>query len=122
VLWSRAYHRVRSRLVSRRTATVNQIRAFLIEQGVAVRSGLHALRASLKSRADEISARMAALIVGLYDWLWLDERIGTITAEIETFATEQPACRRLMSVPGVGPVISIAMVAAVGDTEPRINR
>jgi transposase len=65
---------------------------------------------------------MAALIVGLYDWLWLDERIGTITAEIETFATEQPACRRLMSVPGVGPVISIAMVAAVGDTEPRINR
>src|SRR6478736_8000439 len=33
-----AYHRVRSRLVSRRTATINQIRAFLIEQGM--RSGL----------------------------------------------------------------------------------
>src|SRR5579863_3463675 len=35
-----ACHRVRSRLVSRRTATINQIRAFLIEQGIAVRSGL----------------------------------------------------------------------------------
>jgi transposase len=46
-----AYHRVRSRLVSRRTATVNQIRAFLIEQGVAVRSGLHALRASLSEES-----------------------------------------------------------------------
>src|SRR5260221_14590202 len=34
-----ACHRVRSRLVSRRTATINQIRAFLIEQGIAVRSG-----------------------------------------------------------------------------------
>ena len=34
-----AYHRVRSRLVSRRTATINQIRAFLIEQGIAVRVG-----------------------------------------------------------------------------------
>jgi transposase len=31
-----ACHRVRSQLVSRRTATINQIRAFLIEQGIAV--------------------------------------------------------------------------------------
>jgi transposase len=34
-----ACHRVRSRLVSRRTATINQIRAFLIEQGIVVRAG-----------------------------------------------------------------------------------
>jgi Transposase len=33
-----ACHRVRSRLVSRRTATINQIRAFLIEQGITVRA------------------------------------------------------------------------------------
>ena len=42
-----ALHRVRSRLVSRRTATINQIRAFLIEQGITVRTGAHALRNSL---------------------------------------------------------------------------
>ena len=42
-----ACHRVRSRLVSRRTATINQIRAFLIEQGIAVRTGSRALRNSL---------------------------------------------------------------------------
>jgi len=42
-----ACHRVRSRLVSRRTATINQIRAFLIEQGIAVRAGPRALRNSL---------------------------------------------------------------------------
>src|SRR5437870_355489 len=34
-----ALHRVRARLVSRRTATINQIRAFLIEHGIAVRTG-----------------------------------------------------------------------------------
>ena len=39
-----ACHRVRSRLVSRRMATINQIRAFLIEQGIAVRAGPRALR------------------------------------------------------------------------------
>jgi len=54
-----ALHRVRSRLVSRRTATINQIGAFLIEQGIAVRTGATALRNSLmailKDRQDEIS-------------------------------------------------------------------
>jgi transposase len=114
-----ACHRVRSRLVSRRTATINQIRAFLIEQGIAVRVGLRALRSSLfeilKDREDEISPRMSALIVGLYeDWLWLDERIETITQEIEAISQREDNCIRLMSVPGVGPLISTAVVAAIG--------
>jgi transposase len=104
-----AYHRVRSRLVSRRTATMNQIRAFLIEQGIAVRAGTRALRKSLfeilKHRKDEISPRMVDLIVGLYeDWLWLDERIETITGEIEQLSHSEINCRRLMSVPGIGPL------------------
>jgi len=35
-----ALHRVRERLVSQRTGIVNQIRAFLLERGIAVRQGL----------------------------------------------------------------------------------
>ncbi len=117
-----ACHRVRSRLVSRRTATINQIRAFLIEQGIAVRAGANALRNSLfdilKNREDEISPRMSELIVGLYeDWLWLDERIETITKEIEEISQREGNCLRLMSVPGVGPLISTAVVAAIGTGE-----
>ena len=117
-----ACHRVRSRLVSRRTATINQIRAFLIEQGIAVRTGAHSLRNSLfailKNREGEISPRMRDLIVGLYeDWLWLDERIGTITGEIEEISRSEANCQRLMSVPGIGPIISTAMVAAIGTGE-----
>jgi transposase len=117
-----ALHRVRSRLVSRRTATINQIRAFLIEQGIAVRTGARALRNSLfpilQNRADEISPAMSDIIVGLYeDWLWLDERIEGITQEIETISRREANCDRLMSVPGVGPMISTAMVAAIGTGE-----
>src|SRR5262245_40187302 len=117
-----ACHRVRSRLASRRTATINQIRAFLIEQGIAVRTGSRALRNSLfeilKNREDEISPRMSDLIVGLYeDWLWLDERIETISHEIEEISHREGHCIRLMSVPGVGPLISTAIVAAIGTGE-----
>ncbi len=117
-----ACHRVRSRLVSRRTATINQVRAFLIEQGITVRRGAGALRNSLfdilNKRADEISPRMHDLIVGLHeDWLWLDERIDTITRQIEEVGTREANCQRLMSVPGIGPLISTAMVAAIGTGE-----
>src|SRR6202167_5765488 len=106
-----ACHRVRSRLVSRRTATINQIRAFLIEQGIAVRTGATALRNSvlaiLKNRKDEISPRMSGPIAGLYeDWMSLDERINTIASEIEKICEKEANCRRLMSAPGIGPLIS----------------
>lgn len=114
-----ALHRVRSRLVSRRTATINQIRAFLIEQGIAVRPGLRALKNSflaiLDERSDEISPRMETILIGLYeDWLWLDERIETVSAEIARISAQEANCRNLMTIPGIGPMISTAMVAAVG--------
>jgi len=117
-----ALHRVRARLVSRRTATINQIRAFLIEHGIAVRTGANALRSSLfailEKRADELSPRMIDLIVGLHeDWQRLDERIDTLTGEIEEISQTETNCRRLMSVPGIGPIISTAMVAAIGSGE-----
>jgi transposase len=36
-----ALHRVRERLVSRRTSVINQIRAFLLERGISFRKGPH---------------------------------------------------------------------------------
>src|SRR5262245_54574057 len=113
-----ACHRVRSRLVSRRTATINQIRAFLIEQGITVRSGARALRNSLfailENRRNEISPRMASLVVSLYeDWCWLDKRIETVTSAIEELSQIEPKCQRLMSVPGIGPIIATGIVAAI---------
>ncbi len=89
-----AMHRVRSRLVAHRTATINQIRAFLIEQGITVRAGRHRLQSSfeaiLENRRDEISPRMRSTLLGLYgDWLWVDERIKAISSEIEGSAKQK---------------------------------
>src|ERR1700748_808117 len=39
-----ARHRVRERLVSQRTGIINQIRAFMLERGIAVRQGIGFLR------------------------------------------------------------------------------
>src|SRR5258708_3955959 len=42
-----ALHRVRERFVGQRTGIINQIRAFMLERGIAVRQGLRFLRAEL---------------------------------------------------------------------------
>ena len=42
-----ALHRVRERLVSQRTGIINQIRAFMLERGIAVRQGYRFLRTEL---------------------------------------------------------------------------
>jgi hypothetical protein len=51
------------------------------------------------------------------DWRRLDERIEGLSSEIEILARRDVGCERLMSVPGIGPIISSAMVAAVGAGE-----
>jgi transposase len=48
------------------------------------------------------------------DWRRLDERIQGLSGEIEIVASQDPGCKRLMTVPGIGPIISSAMVAAIG--------
>ena len=105
--------RVRERLVSQRTGVVNQIRAFLLERGVAVRQGLRFLRTELPGilakRSDALSPRMVRIVEDLAgDWHRLDERIEAVTSEIEALADRDPACERLMMVPGIGPIISSA--------------
>src|SRR5215475_10000457 len=117
-----ALHRVRERLVSQRTGIINQIRAFLLERGIAVRQGVRFLRAELPGilamRTDVLSPRMSRIIEALAgDWRHLDARIEGLSGEIETFARQDPHCERLMTVPGIGPIISSAMVAAIGTGE-----
>ena len=114
-----ALHRVRERLVSQRTGIINQIRAFLLERGIAVRQGQRFLRAELPgilaTPPDVLSPRMVQVIEGLAgDWRRLDERIEGLSGEIEALARQDAGCERLMSVPGIGPIISSAMVAAIG--------
>src|ERR1700687_881434 len=114
-----ALHRMRERLVGQRTGVINQIRAFLLERGIAVRQGLRSLRSELPgilaTRTDVLLPRMLRIIEDLAgDWRRLDERIEGLSSEIDTLARRDKACGELMTVPGIGPIISSAMVAVIG--------
>jgi transposase len=113
-------HRVRSRLVGQRTAVINQIRGFLLEHGIAIRQGPAGLRQALPSilaqRIGELSPLLLRLLEDLVnDWRHLDRRIEAVTTEIETLAKQNEKCKRLMAMPGIGPLIASAMIAAIGD-------
>jgi transposase len=78
----------------------------------------NSLLAILENRQAEISPRMRSLIVGLYeDWIALNERIETLAGEVDQIGEKEANCCRLISVPGIGPLISTAVVAAIGTGE-----
>lgn len=113
-------HRVRARLVRHRTSVINQIRALLLDRGIAVRQGRHHLRQALPDilgqEAEHLSPRMVRMICGLSaDWHHLDARVEEVTDEITIIAMADATSRRLMTVPGIGPIIASAIVAAIGD-------
>jgi hypothetical protein len=62
-----------------------------------------------------LSPRMVHIIEALAtDWRRLDERIEALSSEIAALAEDDAACQRLMTLPGIGPIISSATVAAIG--------
>ena len=98
---------------------INQIRGFLLERGTIVRKGprflCQALPDIFAKRTDVLSPRMVRMVADLAsDWRQLDERIEAVTNEIKTLAKSDDGCRRVMTVLGIGPIISSAMVAAIG--------
>ena len=45
----------------------------------------------------------------------LDERVKVFDAQLDALARDDEACRRLQTIPGVGPKVASALVAAAGD-------
>ena len=80
-------HRVRDRLVGQRTALMNQIRSLLLERGIVVPQGRRQL----------------------------DERIAAFDDEFAPMARDDPAARRLATIPGIGVLNATALVVAIGD-------
>ena len=113
-------HRVRDRFVGRRTALINQIRAILLERGITVRQGGRALEMAvpriLADPESSLSPRMVLLIGELIEeWRCLGDRIDHLTKELETLAKTDPAAARICEIPGVGPIIATATVAAIAN-------
>ena len=115
-----ALHRVRRRFIVERTAVINQMRALLLEHGIVIPVGraafVHRMPAIFADAERRLSSRLLLLIHRLRQrWLALDAEIAQATRDLTAWAEQSPLCRRAATVPGIGPVIATAVVAAVGD-------
>src|SRR5438093_4909732 len=94
-----AMHRVRDRLVQRRTALINEIRGFLLERGITFAANPIHLRKSLPGVMEDaeqnLSPRLRWLLERLWqEWKQVEIDIQTITDEIERISKENALCRQ----------------------------
>jgi transposase len=113
-------HRVRSRLLKQRTALVNQIRGLLGEYGLIIPLSVTAVRRKvpefLEDAENELTPLAREIFSDLYDHLTtLDAQIAGYDQKIKAVVRSSEACRRLQELPGVGEIVSSAIIMAVGD-------
>jgi len=113
-------HRTRDLLVKQRTQLVNMIRGLLAEFGIDIPKGLE--RALLMARrivdgeAPNVPME-AAKIVGTLSQQALDihVRLREIDRDLLVWQRNNDVARRLMTIPGIGPVGATALAASVTD-------
>ncbi len=115
-----ALHRVRDRLITRRTSVINQLRAFLLERGLVFAKSPARLRERmpeiLENADEDLTPRMRNLLALLWnEWKDLELQIVQMNDEVEQIASSDAACTRLRQIPGIGPLVATAIVAAIGN-------
>ncbi len=105
--------RVRELLIRQRTQAINALRGHLGEYGWVVPQGATNVRrlvAILVDKEPDLPATARASPTVLAATLaQLDGQIGTLDAEIERRARRSAVARRLMTIPGIGPLIATAL-------------
>jgi transposase len=113
-------HRMRSLVVANRTAQVNQIRGLLLEYGIDIPKGRVHVRQQLPLILEDadngLTMRFRTWLSALYDELiHLDDRVAELDRDIDQLAQADERARRLLTIPGIGPMGATALLAAIGD-------
>jgi transposase len=112
---SAAVFRARDLLVRQRTQLINALRGLLAEYGWIAPKGLFhmaAMMARIEDPACPLPGSARAVFLVMIDSIRvLDERIAGLDREIVRRAKADPLARRLMTIPGIGPITATALVA-----------
>lgn len=113
-------HRARQGWIKQRTETSNRIRAMLLEFGITVPARIGNLRKALPAILEDAENDLPDGVRDLLAQHWhqlqeLDDQVVTVTNKLEQLARRDARIARLMTVPGIGPIIATAFLAAVGD-------
>ncbi len=111
-------HRARDQLICQRTALINHMRGLLAEYGIVLPQGpwRFPARAPAAIAGADLSDLARTIFGELLDQVGdLDRRVKKLDATIVGLCRTNETCRRRAKLPGVGPVVATAIVAAVND-------
>jgi len=112
------HHKVRELLVAQRIQLLNALRGHLGEAGVIAAQGAcnaRALAALVAAGHEEVPACVAEALLPLVEQLGqFDAAIAEADRAIAEAARENADTRRLMSIPGIGPITAHAIAASLG--------
>jgi transposase len=115
-----ALHRVRERLMGARTALVNEVHGLLHEYGMVMPKGVAKFRQAVVGTLEADKDKRTPLSQEMF-WKLVEElaaleaQLAYYQAKLDTLAQTHPACQRLMTIPGIGPLTAPALVAAGSD-------
>lgn len=118
---SAAVFRARDLMVRQRTQTINALRGLLAEHGWIAPKGLFHV-AGLIARIEDPSCDLPHSARGVFLLMIesireQDKRIRELDREIATRAREDEDARRLMTIPGIGPITATALLALAPPAE-----
>ena len=111
-------HRARDRLICQRTALINHTRGLLAEYGIVLPQGPWRFTAQAPAvvAGGDLSDLARTIFGELLNQLDdLECRIKKLDATIVDLCRTNETCRRLVKLPGVGPIVATAIIAAVND-------
>ena len=112
-------HRRRELLVTRRTATSNQMRGLLIEYGEFIPRGkkplLEKVPLILEDAENELTAVAREEVALLRkEYMALDEEVAKYDVKIDTICKENAICQKFMELPGIGPKSASILFVSLG--------
>lgn len=116
----KAYHRARQRLFEQRNGMTSQIRGLLLDRGITIPQGLYPLRTTVPTiiadDSNELTGTFRTLLASLpMLWRQSEAAIEELSEHLRRLSRNDEACRRLQTVPGIGPSVSTALASAVGN-------
>jgi transposase len=99
---------------------INQIRGLLLERGITVRKGRAHIEASLLAILEDAYNKLSGILRVLLaqmqlEMQYLRRQIDESDKVILEIAKGMDSCRRLIVIPGNGPLTATATIAAIGN-------
>lgn len=115
-----ALHRVRAQLMKFRIMQTNALRGLLYEFGEVLPESYRAFSKAFPAALAGVAERLPALLVDSLREQWqrvqhIDEEIAVLERRLTILFRDNPHCKKVADIPGVGLLTATATVAAIGD-------